>query len=338
MAILVLDGSGYSFGEYQRRGADLLGGPVRFSEMEEAESSYSVSRGIIEVVDKRWALWDASIPYYRFPSLGHMFSMASQYIFGHGGYLSAGLASHLRTAFPGATIVERYSLAEIFGGATRTQASGSFVSDPHVLGEVLDEQDRAVDHGAVGELTLTELYPFVQMQPLIRYRTGDLVQLEGRRDDDRIRFQWWGRRVRCQRGSAGERPWVLGQRALLDWLSLQPLVAHHQHRPQISSVTSKDLGTACVDVLGSVEEGITIVVGVRANPWALGADLDRLASSLWNELGRIIDVRYASTSITVGFRHVAAPTSDYAPDAPVLWLMPAPASEACPPCHRALAD
>jgi carbamoyltransferase len=82
-AILILDGSGYSYGEYVRRGAALLGPPPEWPDMEEAESSYSLVDGELSLVAKRWARWEAYQPYYRFASLGHMFSMASQYIFGH---------------------------------------------------------------------------------------------------------------------------------------------------------------------------------------------------------------------------------------------------------------
>lgn len=81
-AVLILDGSGYSFGEYQRLDRPDLGPAPEFSEMEEAESLYRIGGGDISLVSKRWALWHASRPYYRFASLGHMYSMASQYIFG----------------------------------------------------------------------------------------------------------------------------------------------------------------------------------------------------------------------------------------------------------------
>ena len=83
-AILIVDGSGYSYGEYQRRQSPLIGEPPPYSEMEEAESLFFARNGDIELVDKRWGLWEASKPFYfRFPSLGHLYSMASQYIFGH---------------------------------------------------------------------------------------------------------------------------------------------------------------------------------------------------------------------------------------------------------------
>lgn len=82
-AVLVVDGAGYNYGEYVRRGSPLLGEPPPFSEMEEAESSYVATPSGLELVFKRWGLWDATMPTYRFPSLGHLFSSASQYIFGH---------------------------------------------------------------------------------------------------------------------------------------------------------------------------------------------------------------------------------------------------------------
>lgn len=81
-AVLILDGSGYSFGEYHRRGRPDLGPAPEFSEMEEAESLYRISSGELSVVSKRWALWHANRPFFRFASLGHMYSIASQYIFG----------------------------------------------------------------------------------------------------------------------------------------------------------------------------------------------------------------------------------------------------------------
>lgn len=82
-AVMVVDGSGYSYGEYFRRESPLLGSPPPFSEMEEAESQYVVRGEGIELVNKRWALWEPSEKFFRFASLGHMYSMASQYIFGH---------------------------------------------------------------------------------------------------------------------------------------------------------------------------------------------------------------------------------------------------------------
>ena len=80
-AILVVDGSGYPFAEHSRHDSPLLGPPPRFADMWESESSFALRSGKLDLVERRWGLWDAQSPFLRFPSLGHMFSMASQYIF-----------------------------------------------------------------------------------------------------------------------------------------------------------------------------------------------------------------------------------------------------------------
>lgn len=95
-AVLIVDGSGYHYGHYVVRNSPYLGPAPEFSEMDEAETLYLVRRGNITLVEKRWGLWHSSEPYYRFPSLGHMYSVASQYIFGdwvHAGK-TMGLASY----------------------------------------------------------------------------------------------------------------------------------------------------------------------------------------------------------------------------------------------------
>ena len=83
-AILILDGAGYSYGEHTRRDSPLLGSRPAYDDMEEAESMFIVTAdNTIEVARRRWGLWDSRYPHMQFPSLGHMFSMAAEYIFGH---------------------------------------------------------------------------------------------------------------------------------------------------------------------------------------------------------------------------------------------------------------
>lgn len=81
-AVLVVDGSGYNYGEYLVRNSPYLGPAPELSEMDEAFTLFYIDKGNITLVEKTWGLWHSSEPYYRFPSLGHMFSVASQYIFG----------------------------------------------------------------------------------------------------------------------------------------------------------------------------------------------------------------------------------------------------------------
>jgi phenylacetate-coenzyme A ligase PaaK-like adenylate-forming protein len=76
-----------------------------------------------------------------------------------------------------AEVVDRYSLAEIFGGATLCLKCQSYHFDSTVIPEVVDPVSGGVVTAGVGILVLTSLYPFVQMQPMIRYRTDDLVEI-----------------------------------------------------------------------------------------------------------------------------------------------------------------
>jgi len=81
-AIFVTDGSGYAYGEYARGCPEHLGPPVDY-DLWEAESCYLFADDRIEVIDKSWGAWkEMTERRFRFPSLGHMYSLASQYIFG----------------------------------------------------------------------------------------------------------------------------------------------------------------------------------------------------------------------------------------------------------------
>lgn len=73
---------------------------------------------------------------------------------------------------------DRFSLTEIVGGANSCPMCRHYHFDPYVLPEVVDlETERPLDKG-VGQLLLTSLYPFSQMQPMLRYRTGDLFRVD----------------------------------------------------------------------------------------------------------------------------------------------------------------
>jgi hypothetical protein len=87
----------------------------------------------------------------------------------------------LARAWAPSRVVNRFSISEIVGGATQL-ADGSLQFDPTAVAETLalDSDEQVVD--GVAELTLTELFPFSQIQPFIRYRTGDLVRVEPAED------------------------------------------------------------------------------------------------------------------------------------------------------------
>ena len=82
-AIMVLDGSGNRYRDVE---PEYRGPAPAADHFEEAESYYLVTgpRRRLEVVRKRWGWYDDHVgrrPYLRFSSLGHMYSVASEYIF-----------------------------------------------------------------------------------------------------------------------------------------------------------------------------------------------------------------------------------------------------------------
>jgi hypothetical protein len=128
-----------------------------------------------------------------------------------GGYVPARRRAYLADAW-GATVFDRFSLTESVGGATRCHACGYFHLDPHVIGEVLDVDTGAPIAQGVGRLVLTQLYPFVQMQPLVRYDTGDLVRRVACACSTALTFEFAGKAVNC----VGWRPPAAGT----EWLVL----------------------------------------------------------------------------------------------------------------------
>jgi hypothetical protein len=77
----------------------------------------------------------------------------------------------------GAIVIDRYSLSEVFGGASSCGHCRGYHFDTHVVPELVEPVSHKVVSEGLGLLVLTSLYPFVQAQPMIRYLTGDLMEL-----------------------------------------------------------------------------------------------------------------------------------------------------------------
>jgi phenylacetate-coenzyme A ligase PaaK-like adenylate-forming protein len=74
------------------------------------------------------------------------------------------------------------------------------VSDPFVHYEIVDDEGRPVDDGGVGELTPTELFPFLQQQHLVRYRIGDLARRVAGITAGRLESELIGWKSQCTLG------------------------------------------------------------------------------------------------------------------------------------------
>jgi phenylacetate-coenzyme A ligase PaaK-like adenylate-forming protein len=74
-------------------------------------------------------------------------------------------------------VVDKFSLSEVFGGATQSPICGWLHFDPFVIPEVVSLNTLESITEGIGVLVLTTLYPFQEAQPLIRYITNDLVEV-----------------------------------------------------------------------------------------------------------------------------------------------------------------
>jgi carbamoyltransferase len=82
LVVLVVDGSGYSYAEHHARDSPFLGdAPERHDSWEALSAYYVDSNGEVSLLIKDWGQWASTYP-LRFPSLGHMYSMAATHIFG----------------------------------------------------------------------------------------------------------------------------------------------------------------------------------------------------------------------------------------------------------------
>jgi hypothetical protein len=101
-------------------------------------------------------------------------------VFTYGFHLTRRWRSFIETSL-GAPVTDMYGISEIVGATcSECPACRAFHLPPIVIPEILHPRDDAVAvHRDVGELVVTSLAPFQTMQPLLRYRTGDLVQIAG---------------------------------------------------------------------------------------------------------------------------------------------------------------
>jgi phenylacetate-coenzyme A ligase PaaK-like adenylate-forming protein len=92
----------------------------------------------------------------------------------------------------GAVVSDKYSLAEVFGGANWCPRCAGYHFEPNVVPEVVDFTGIETLERGTGVLVLTSLYPFVQLQPMIRYWTADVFTVDPQGCDE-PRFEFRGR-------------------------------------------------------------------------------------------------------------------------------------------------
>jgi phenylacetate-coenzyme A ligase PaaK-like adenylate-forming protein len=143
-----------------------------------------------------------------------------------------------------ATVYDRFTLTESVGGAMRCLQCDHFHLDPHVVGEVLDTDTGGPVETGVGYLVLTDLYPFVQMQPMLRYRTGDLVFKIASSCASTLTFDFLGKAENCLKVKRdGKTTWLILSAKLHDIVTEIPDIRTFDTFPNLRSVRDTTLAS-----------------------------------------------------------------------------------------------
>ncbi|HEY0377460.1 MAG TPA: hypothetical protein VGC87_10950 [Pyrinomonadaceae bacterium] len=187
-----------------------------------------------------------------------------------GSHLTAHRRKFLRDAW-GAVVNDHFTLTELIGGAVRCHRCDHFHLDPIVVGEVLDvDTGRPVEQG-VGALVLTSLHPFVQMQPLIRYETGDLVRRAESDCVGTMTFAFLGKRGNAVgRRRDGRTDWLIFPAPLYDFLSPVPDINLHGWNANVHTASDRSIGSLPLISIRAADEGdrlrIDLVIELRYAP------------------------------------------------------------------------
>ncbi|HLA10225.1 MAG TPA: hypothetical protein VJ023_06495 [Pyrinomonadaceae bacterium] len=188
-----------------------------------------------------------------------------------GGYLTRRGREYLHNAW-GAMIFDRFSLTESAGGATRCHECDFFHLDPHIIGEVLDTDTDEVLSEGVGRLVLTQLYPFVQMQPFVRYDTGDLVRLVKNNCHPAFTFEFAGKEKNCISWRyCGKTEWLILSVALNELLDPIPDFQRVEQFRGVHSSTDPSVGSLPIYTLTKSTPApdsllITLTAALRYSP------------------------------------------------------------------------
>jgi len=162
----------------------------------------------------------------------------------------------------GATLFDKFTLTEVFGGATRSGLDAPFRLDPFVFAEVLDSTSLTPIREGVGHLVLTSLYPFVQRQPIIRYETGDLVRVREHTPTGLQAFDFLGKIKNCVSAEVdGARQWLLCSADLYQALAKFPDVRLYEWFSNVRSAFDCSVGSQPIFVVKkeTLPEGTVVI-------------------------------------------------------------------------------
>jgi hypothetical protein len=193
----------------------------------------------------------------------------------------------------GADVRDHYSLTEVFGGASEIGVGGPWIFEPHVIPEAVHPRTfEPVGPGEVGVLLMTSLYPFTQQMPLIRYVTGDLVEVVEAADHPAgLQVRYLGRSQRSIIDDSGDnvRPLLLSG-PLYEAIELLPDVAISPRFSDLDAGLGLEL-TGDHHYLVRHEksdngqtERITVELGLRYAPWLFADRVNEIRTDIARHL------------------------------------------------------
>ncbi len=195
----------------------------------------------------------------------------------------------------GATVHNHYSLTEVYGGASEMWAGGPWIFEPHVIAEAVHPRTHApVGVGEVGVLVLTSLYPFTQQMPLVRYVTGDLVEVVAPQEHPAgIQVRYLGRTSRSIVDDSGDavRPLLLSG-PLYEVVESLADVAVSARFPDLEVGVGMELTGdhrfavrhEPADPAVGLAERIVVTLGLRYAPWMYPDRVDELRRTVSTHL------------------------------------------------------
>jgi len=125
--------------------------------------------------------------------------------------------------FWGVDLIDRFGVSELIAGAWRCAKCRRYHFEPYGYPEVISFGSGKPISRGVGRLVLTGYYPFMQVVPLVRYSTGDVVRLF---EADRCPTLRPGIELLGRVGRSAMRAgtWLIGENELYDILDEYPFL------------------------------------------------------------------------------------------------------------------
>ena len=186
----------------------------------------------------------------------------------------------------GAKVLDKLSMTEIVGGAGRLAGGELFIADPYIFPEVADPDHDGEPADGIGTLLMTNFYPLAQNQPLIRYRTGDIIRCV--RPTPFV-FDYLGREGNCVRHpeTGG---WLLFSAKLDDILSPWPDIGRHDWGRNVSAVRDPTVGALPIMEVTTEPGPVTrlrISIELRYSPHMYPDRVDDLRRELVSKLREV---------------------------------------------------